>query len=1376
MEHRSAPPERREDKLTGPADVPATAAGRLAGWRQRLLDLSGRNRLLNLRPGGQQALAIDGPEPARLENLLARQRGQAGAPPLRFRPWPEPMTGADPGGEALQRHELLAGRDEASLSAALTAIYRTARAAWREGGANTLFLTLGMLRWGQKSGDIACRAPVILVPVVLERPSVRAGFSLRVHDDDSHVNTTLLEMLRQDFDLRFPALEAEAPREDGSGLDVPGVFDTLRAGLRDLPGWEVTGDVVLTNLSFTKHLMWKDLGDRAEALRDSDLARRLLDGPAGAPPPAPDARAAMEELVCPLEADSSQLRAIAAAASGQSFVLIGPPGTGKSQTIANIIVNTMAQGRSVLFVAEKRAALEVVQRRLREVDLDSCCLDLFSARTSKTAVLEQLNRVRLEQEASDPRDWHTANAEAAVLRGELDGYVEALHRKAGNGWTPFQAIGRVLRADLDGVPELAFAWPDAGAYNEADCRRLAEQVEQAAATLLQIGDVARAPALAGIEAGAWTPSWQDRLLAAAAAAAGCLAALPEAAGAAARVLGLAPPPLSQPAIAALDVLAAALLKPPPGDAAWALAADADTILEAVRIQMARARRHRDLRDALETAWQPGVMALPLAALQAAWQAASASRGLRRILRRRALRRRLAAEAAGPLPRDCAADLARLAGMQQIAAAVAQAGGRLEAALGPRWAGLETDFVRLEAGHAWGRRVRAAAAACVADPAALAALRAHLRDLAGDGADLLGATGAAGMALRRLRKAWADTRTALAALAPLCGSDPAAILLPSGPDWAPALAAHLRGWAGAARMLREWCHWRGLAQRMDEAGLTPLLRALESGLVAPAEAMRVFEANYARWWLGHAIAAAPPLRGFLAARHATRIDRFRALDARLPALASRLARARIGGFLPDAARRQRDPEYAVLARELAKRQRHLPVRELAARMPRALRRLTPCLMMSPLSVAQYLPAEAAPFDLVIFDEESQITTWDAIGAIGRGRQVVVGDPMQLPPTRFFERQLNDPAGGEPAEPGDLDSILDECLAAGIPAIELSWHYRSRHESLIAFANQACYGGRLVTFPSPVTRDSAVSLRHVADGVYARAGARTNPAEARAVVAETLAVLRDRLAGGAARSVGIVTFNAEQQGLIEDLLDAARREDPALEPFFAEAAAEPVLVRNLEGVQGEERDIILFSLTYGPDATGRVAMNFGPLNQAGGERRLNVAVTRARQSLVVFASLRAEQLDLARTAALGVAHLKRFLAFAEQGLPAGASLPPGGPESLFEAAVAECLRARGWDVRARIGASAVRIDLAVVDPDVPGRFLAGLVCDGVSYRGGACARDRDRLRPAVLEGLGWRLLRVWSPDWWTHPAREADRLHAALRAVLAEARARRRAAAS
>lgn len=420
-------------------------------------------------------------------------------------------------------------------------------------------------------------------------------------------------------------------------------------------------------------------------------------------------------------------------------------------------------------------------------------------------------------------------------------------------------------------------------------------------------------------------------------------------------------------------------------------------------------------------------------------------------------------------------------------------------------------------------------------------------------------------------------------------------------------------------------------------------------------------------------------------------------------------------------------------------------------------------MSPMSVAQYLDASFPPFDLVVFDEASQIPVWDAVGAIARGKQVVVvGDPKQLPPTSFFERMDDDDAPEETDTVEDLESILDECIGAQVPCLRLLWHYRSRHESLIAFSNYHYYDNRLLTFPSPNVRDMGVSWRHVPHGIYDKGKSRTNRAEAEAVVTEIVNRLKDP--GLSKLSIGVVTFSLSQQMLIEDLLDQKRRDDLELDQYFREDLVEPVFVKNLENVQGDERDVILFSICYVPDLSGRVSMNFGPMNRDGGERRLNVAITRARREIIVFSTLQADQIDLSRTRAKGVYDLKSFLEYARRGPSALAGLNSYDPnaefDSPFEKEVRDAVVALGWQVHLQVGCSGYRIDLGVVDPDALGRYLLGIECDGANYHRAKTARDRDRIREFVLRDLGWELHRVWSSDWWANPQREITKIMAAL----------------
>jgi len=574
-------------------------------------------------------------------------------------------------------------------------------------------------------------------------------------------------------------------------------------------------------------------------------------------------------------------------------------------------------------------------------------------------------------------------------------------------------------------------------------------------------------------------------------------------------------------------------------------------------------------------------------------------------------------------------------------------------------------------------------------------------------------------------------------------------------------------------LHAWCAWRHAQVDARNAGLPALVDAIEVGDVTPAQVPAAFEVNYARWWLAEAVDEDEVLKRFVSAEHELRIQEFRALDDEFIKVSREWIRAKLCANLPATDSIQRNSEWGILRHEITKKKQHKPLRQLLQEIPSVVLRLTPCLLMSPLSIAQYLSAEACNFDLVVFDEASQIPVWDAIGAMARGKQVVmVGDPKQLPPTNFFGRSEGTDDDDDVVE-GDLESILDECLGASLPTRNLSWHYRSRHESLIAFSNHRYYGGGLVTFPSPVTDDRAVSF-HLVKGRYEKGGARINQPEAQALVADLVGRLKRPGFRESGLTIGVVTFNSEQQRLIEDLLDDERRKDPSLEPYFSEMELEPVFVKNLESVQGDERDIMYFSITYGPDMAGTVSMNFGPLNRDGGERRLNVAVTRARHELRVFSSLRGEQMDLSRTKANGVRDLKHFLEFAELGPRALAEAHHGSHgdfESPFEAGVATALGRKGWQVHTQIGASSFRVDLGVVHPDFPGRYLAGVECDGATYHRSATARDRDKLREQVLRGLGWEIVRIWSTDWWVNPGGTLERVHAALTGLLEKDREQR-----
>ena len=1570
---------------------------RLARWQRKLLDLSLRNALLNFKYG-KKALILDVAAPT-FEDALAE--GQT----IKLLPSPELMQGQDPrsqqlhearnledlrkahAADALCRREVFIRLEQQELEVRLVELFRGARNAMQEGGANTLFVALGFLVWTRPDKpDSRVKAPLILLPITLNRKSARSGFTLQEHEDEALFNPTLVEMLRQDFQLELGIAAGDLPRDE-SGLDIEGIWKRVRSAIKDIRGWEVSEDVVLSMFSFAKYLMWKDLSDRTDDLRKSPVVAHLIDTPREPYPsmtPFPEIRRldsdySPQQVFNPLPADSSQLSAVMAAARGKDFVLIGPPGTGKSQTIANLIAQCLAEGKRVLFVAEKIAALDVVFRRLRVVGLGEFCLELHSNKSRKLDVLSQLQKSWESKGEVDAVTWESKAQQLGQVREQLSTYVERLHKRHGNGWTIFKAIGCVVGGNE--LPDLRFSWASPRTHDEAALTALRDLAGRLKANADAVGrDQLLTGALVPVHVTDWSAKWQQEMVRSAQTLRTSSRGFLDAAQSLGQLLGMEWPALHLQIRSAIGVIATALPQASTHDWSFCALPDSDTVCAALKVGNDLLAQHGVLNSTLTTPWPPelqtrlaqalalldkrrrlhaelgtpwppavsdkiergvkwieemgqlraslsvkysaGVGQLNVAQLQRDWAKAdkafwpmswlgkrkvrgaleaviestgeprvaddlavlvrikslreeieqlnpgSAAEGLWAGVKTRtdhahsALRANAALHAArmhkpytldgleaasegycgehwsretqglkalmevGRRLADCLPLSERSHGLwnghdtdsAMLRAALAfererlglqqrgllqtshpdVAGGRCGPALQQQhallqtrgtvetrllsmsglaaecpgvWRALETDRDGIERALNFHASLKAGLSGLGLDPTSLAQARRNLHQVLGTRRAELGETALIGQTCHQLLAQLAEisevtdqfcntaaqpenVRRAFADLAPAKLTDAAARL------------------EGDQHGLHAWCAWRHAQTDARNAGLPALVSAIEVGDLTPAQVRTAFEVNYARWWLAEAVDEDEVLKRFVSAEHELRIQEFRALDDEFTKVSREWIRAKLCAGLPATDRIQRNSEWGILRHEITKKKQHKPLRQLLQEIPSVVLRLTPCLLMSPLSIAQYLSAEVSNFDLVVFDEASQIPVWDAIGAMARGKQVVmVGDPKQLPPTNFFGRSDSTDVDDDIVE-GDLESILDECLGASLPTRHLSWHYRSRHESLIAFSNHRYYGGSLVTFPSPVTDDRAVSF-HLVSGRYEKGGARINQPEAKALVIDLVSRLKRPGFRESGLTIGVVTFNSEQQGLIEDLLDAERRKDPGLEPYFSEMELEPVFVKNLESVQGDERDIMYFSITYGPDMVCAVSMNFGPLNRDGGERRLNVAVTRARHELRVFSSLRGEQMDLSRTKANGVRDLKHFLEFAEFGPRALAEAHHGSQgdfESPFEAGVSAALGRKGWQVHTQIGASSFRLDLGVVHPDFAGRYLAGVECDGATYHRSATARDRDKLREQVLRGLGWEIVRIWSTDWWVNPGGTLERVHAALTELLDKDRER------
>ncbi|MCA8988409.1 MAG: DUF4011 domain-containing protein, partial [Planctomycetaceae bacterium] len=1341
---------------------PTTPQGRVERWQTKLLDLSLRNRLLNFRPS-KQTIPFVCPNLPLLEDKLADNKSIQ----VTSLPDSNPMgdrdeslhfqkTGKDLNLEfalsALERNELTSPLTKLDLDSRLTNLYRTARNDLAEGGSNTLYLAVGFLKWKRNASDAnSYRAPILLVPVKLERKSAISPFKIKHHEDEVRFNSTLVQLLKKDFARDISNLENNLPR-DQSGIDVPKVLQKMRAEIREIPGFEVVDETALSTFSFSKYLMWKDLVDRTAHLEENRVVRHLIrdpdkvfESPTNRPIPEPeqiDHRFPSSELVHPLSADSSQLAAIMAASEGHDFVLIGPPGTGKSQTIANMIAQCLVTGKSVLFVAEKTAALDVVYRRLCQHGLGNVCLELHSNKAERRQFLEQMKISWDSGLKKQTNNWVKINERLQVRRDELNQYVRDLHQEHESGWSVFQAMGVFVKNKDLPAPKLG--WPHTLRIDKSRYQTLTETVKGLELNFLAITPN---PVLQLIEIGQWSAAWENQLLSSCANLHERCETLKHSLKEFATGVGFED--LEDCSSDLLEKLSnlSHLLK---SSAEESYRVIFDKKFSKLPEQYASAAKeiqaYRKTRDSLSAQYdEVNLGRIPVDELDLNWRKASASIWPFSYFAKRSVIKILQTYAVSGQV-DPARDLALLRKMQHCSEQYSEPD--LSNQL-PGWKGFETDLESVKAYLKRASQVRQ-------NIIELGKAMGSLEKISSKISPVIIQENATHTLLKTADKFQSDYSAFTESLNQFLTLSGGHQSIPSTDHHLEFLLEIVAGIQKHRVELKRWTAWTESRQQAIAMGLQPFVEQLQAGALSVKQLSPAFELAFVRWWFPLAIDESEILRKFQRYLHEDAITEFRELDEQARLEAAAYINATMTHSLPIPDKVPRNSELGLLRHQMNLKRPSKSIREVIEGMPGVFNKLAPCLLMSPLSIAQYLPAEQQPFDVVIFDEASQITTWDAIGAIARGRQtIIVGDPKQLPPTNFFGRaELDDDEEIQDYE-RDLESILDEAIASGLPVRRLNWHYRSKHESLIAFSNWEYYDNELVTFPSTATADQAVSLVHLPDAIYDRGKSRTNPTEAKRLVKDAVEKMKSWLPLPEENrpTLGVITFNSQQQSLIQDYFDAELRLSPELEWFFDDARIEPTVVKNLENVQGDERDVMLFSITYGPDrerrATGDPGASFGPLNLQGGERRLNVAVTRARQELIVYSSFLPDKLKVEKVKYKGVPDLKAFLQYAQRGtsaLTASQNKSVGEFESPFEEAVAGALSKLGWQVVPQIGVSAFRVDLGIVHPDKPDTFLAGIECDGATYHRSATARDRDKIREQVLRGLGWEILRIWSPDWW------------------------------
>ncbi|WP_246470741.1 DUF4011 domain-containing protein [Saccharopolyspora phatthalungensis] len=1323
------------------------APPRIGAWRRALLDLSLRNPLLKLPKRGKGLdLHIPAGSLKDLDDLvhtgkplnIVAQDVLGGVHELQGVRRAQELPDEIVANELVADRRVYASVTQARYVDRMRELQRAARTVEQETGSNYLYLTLGSMVHPTPTGE--AHAPLFVLPVRIEGGTGRRPYTVVVDGDElAAPNHCLVQWLRQKHGVEIPVLQN--PILDGAGIDIGASLRAIRQGLVDNNlNFRIDETASLRLLEFSTFQMWRDLTQHWESFMQNPLVRHLVENPGqpmGGTAPV-DVDIDETELLLPIAADGSQMRAIALAEQGHSFVLEGPPGTGKSQTIINLIAHAMTSGKTVLFVAEKQAALDVVKRRLAALGLDTFCLDVHGRKQSQRSITQQLKAAMERQVPADPHEWSALTAKFRSRVTELLEYPEQLHGTNGAGfsvWSGYQAKLAYGDGPAAPVPPGYFSLPE-------EQRRA---VEAAARDLPSATHSARLRphhpwAISGLRSVDGLAS--QAFLAAAQELEGVRQAFDRLPEMLRHRVSALPHPLQLGQVIEAARLARSGRLPDANRTAAATRPRWDDVVQtAVRAIALFQQQHQ---DALAT-FRPEFFVHPaFDSLQT--QAAEAGRGLfgkkkRRVALVSALREHLTQD--GEL--DETTVLAKLQAAFQARQAAAEIAHNTRAVPGlllpPSWLPTRPDAAAVvQAEHRALQVSREARHRLPEVWEALSGLGAHapteeLERFVGAWQRWLQVVGTADEEFSR----WA------------ADSGWAAAWARDGQVWVTDLGRGLVA-------IQRWGVVLAHTDVLNNAGLTEFREKILAGEAQSAEIEMAVLRGIARSAVDERLRTSA-LEYFDSTTHNQHVGDYLEFGEKIR---DRVPEQIAAGLVHAA---QRDSAFqdraGKLVRRLGARNDRLSFREAAVQYPDVISRLTPCLLMSPASVAAFLEPGGIDFDIVVFDEASQIRVAQAIGAMGRGKSVVVvGDSKQMPPTSVMQASNTDQPE-DSTVPEDLDSILSECVESGLPRELLTWHYRSTDESLIAFSNRHYYDGKLASLPAPGGDESAGIVWRRVDGHFESGGSRTNVVEARAIVAEISRILADPRT--ADRSIGVVTFNIHQRDLVLNLLESS--DDRNIQQALIRGDNEELFVKNLENVQGDERDVILFSLAFSPDPkTGRVRLQLGPLINAGGERRLNVAVTRARAQVIVFSSFDPEHIDLTATKSVGIHHLRAYLEFAARGLHSSGDLTGPRPNiDRITEEIAAAIRARGHEVETHYGLSNFTVDIAVREPGHRSWQVA-VVLDGPEWAARPTLADRDAAPRLLTDLMNWPdMVRVWLPQWMTDRDGVLDGIDRAVAAV-------------
>lgn len=1319
---------------------------RVTQWERRLLDMDMRNALLNFKVSQTVVKLIVPSLEDFIENMAEiRSYTLESKPKENLESLDKLANGFDRGGflkpfadyilYEYRNRRLRTVFDQREHDSALLRLFRKERSIQEETGTLTLYLAAGFLRWKEQEQSEEKYAPLFLYPVTINRKGLAAPvYSVDVNLDDLRVNSTLLEFLYQEFDLDMRGL-ADAPL--ATPQDVLSVLQRIKRETVRFKGWDVIGNVFLASLSFGNYLLWHDVKYKSDRFRAHPIVRSLINNRLELPEGAFDlsdrssdeAYIGEEKMYLPISADSSQYSAVYDSLS-KSFVLHGPPGTGKSQTITNIIANNIVRGRRVLFVAEKMAALSVVHRRLQAIGLGDFCLELHSNKANKNVVLSHIINTLSLADSVPEQNLEEKAAEIAVPLEKLQKELDAMHRKRYLGFSVYQAIldyfANENAPDCLNIDSLFYE-----KLTESSFNNYLDVLTELSLRAKECGDIEKSP-FRHIGGFTYDDKWRadgesvlDIYLME-------LKHLRQYARELYPLFNMRTVSLTATKLRALYDICKLLglecvraffahcdkKRAETGASVQSVAGDAKGLLDSFREALAR---HRMLTAEYVGKYGAYPSDIPMSDLEAAVKTESPSRAVKKLI------------PSSVEKKDRKFYLEFLAKCESNRLTLMRRRDELAAVFGmsvPELAGVEDRAEKMTELYSCAAKLYADFDAGLFNESCIELTRYGIHRF-------IPFFIAAYDNCERAGEAFAEVFRTGGFL---------------GGDDLGARVEYVTNVQKNLDFIPSWCRYQEMVEHCRKSGFDFILEPLDAGAISAADILSCFKKCVYYNFVKSELYLDDVLCQFSGLTLEEAAAKFKTLTEEYERLTRQELYRKLVLSLPrPETTGDHNLERVILMRAEKTGMKGTTLRGLFAQIPNVLKACCPCMLMSPTSVSQFLDIDMEKFDLVIFDEASQVPTCKAVGSIVRGKNVIiVGDPKQLPPTTFFSSDYKD---DEHYEVEDLESILDDCLALGMPENHLLWHYRSNHESLIAFSNAMYYDNTLLTFPSPGELSSKVSFKYV-DGVYERGGSKCNRKEGDALVQEVIARLKDPAQRG--QSIGVVTFNTAQQNYIENELNKLIHKHNL--DAVAYDCDEPLFVKNLESVQGDERDVILFSVGYAPDANGKLSLNFGPINQAGGYKRLNVAVTRARNEMKVFSGITGNMIDLNRTDSKGVAGLKAFLEYAERGremLAIASSDITSTSGGIGELVAAE-LKDKGIMCDYNLGVSDFKIDVAVVDPRNKDKYILAVICDSESSCKLKGVKDRVAMQTKILKKLGWNTYTLWTVNFFNNPRREIAKI--------------------